>query len=91
MAHEAAHILDGEKYKITSTDGWKKAVEADINLWKSQGGKEKWAYVSDYAMTNHAEDFAESLREYITNHKWFKESYPNRAKYIREMAKRLSK
>lgn len=91
MTHEAAHIIDGDYKKISSSDDWKKAVEADINLWKLQGGKESWGYVSKYAMTNHAEDFAESLREYINNHDWFKKSYPNRAVYIRKLAKQLSK
>jgi hypothetical protein len=91
MAHEAAHILDGAKNKITSTAEWQQAVEADIKFWTSNGGKLDWAYVSKYAMTNHSEDFAESMREYITNHKWFKKSYPNRAAYIRKMAQRLSK
>lgn len=91
MAHEAAHILDGAKNKITSTAEWQQAVEADIKFWMKNGGKLDWAYVSKYAMTNHSEDFAESMREYITNHDWFKKSYPNRAAYIRKMAQRLSK
>jgi len=95
MAHEAAHIIDGLKHKITSTDTWKQAVEADLKYWADiakKGGiaKAEWGYPSKYAMTNLSEDFAESMSQYINSHTWFKASYPNRAAFIRRMAQSLS-
>lgn len=94
MAHEAAHILDGKLKEISASAGWKAAVDADLDFWTipSSGKRpEGWGYVSKYAMTNNVEDFAESMREYITNHDEFKQNYPNRAAFIRQMAQRLSK
>ncbi|MBO4849870.1 MAG: hypothetical protein J5529_03090 [Prevotella sp.] len=87
MAHEAGHILDGEKHRYSSSKEWQEAVVADDEHNKNV---EKGRRVSDYAKTNDSEDFAECMKEYIHNHGDFKKNYPNRAAYIRKMAQQLS-
>ena len=47
--------------------------------------------VSRYAKTNDIEDFAECYSAYITDHTFFKECFPNRAAYLRNLAKKLTK
>ena len=87
MAHEAGHIIDGNKHKFSTSKAWFEAVAKDDEIYK---GKPVRNRVSEYANTNDSEDFAECIREYITAHDFFKECFPNRAAYIRNVAKKLT-
>ncbi len=87
-AHEAGHILDGETHKISSSKGWQEAVAKDDEIYKNKPIRNR---VSKYAETNDAEDFAECMKAYITDHDSFKKWFPNRAAYIREKAQELSR
>lgn len=87
MAHEAGHILDGSEYRFSSSKAWLAAVAKDDEIYR---GKIVHNRVSKYAMTNDCEDFAECMKAYITDHDFFKQCFPNRAAFIRQMAQRLS-
>lgn len=87
MAHEAGHILDGGKYRFSSSKAWLEAVAKDDEIFKSLPVRNR---VSKYAMTNDCEDFAECMKAYITDHEFFKQCFPNRAAFIRQMAQRMS-
>lgn len=88
MTHEAGHILDGEKYDISSSRAWQEAVAKDDEIYRQH--KVKNNRVSKYAETNDYEDFAECMRVYIMDHEYLKTWFPNRAEFIRKMAQRLS-
>lgn len=88
MAHEAGHIIDGTKHMFSSSKSWQDAVAKDDEIFKSY--HVKMNRVSRYAQTNDAEDFAECMKAYITDHDLFKHNFPNRAAFIRNMAQRLS-
>jgi len=88
MAHEAGHIIDGEKYRYSSSKAWQEAVAKDDEFYRQH--KVKSNRVSKYAETNDYEDFAECMKAYITDHEFFKSLFPNRAAFIRQMAQRLS-
>lgn len=88
MAHEAGHIIDGVKHMFSSSKSWQDAVAKDNEIFKSY--HVKMNRVSRYAQTNDAEDFAECMKSYITDHDYFKQCFPNRAAFIRSMAQRLS-
>lgn len=88
MTHEAGHILDGEKHRYSSSVDWQEAVSKDdTRIAKFLKGQHR---VSSYAKTNDEEDFAECMREYIMNHEYFKQMFPNRAAFIRRMAQKIS-
>ena len=88
MSHEAGHILDGAKHRFSSSVDWQEAVSKDDALYaKFLKGQHR---VSSYAKTNDAEDFAECIRMYITDHEYFKQAFPNRAAFIRRMAQKIS-
>lgn len=88
MSHEAGHILDGAKHRFSSSVKWQEAVSKDDALYaKYIKGQHR---VSSYAMTNDVEDFAECMKMYIIDHEYFKQAFPNRAAFIREMAQKLS-
>lgn len=87
MAHEGGHILDGGKI-FSNSKKWIKATERDDLIYSSVP---KMNRISDYARKNNQEDFAECMKAYLLDHDYFKERYPNRAAFIREMAKKLSK
>lgn len=87
MAHEAAHILDGEMHKISNSRLWQEAVAKDDEIYKQYNVRMR---VSPYAMKNDSEDFAECMKKYITDHEYMKRWYPNRSAFIREMAQRVS-
>ena len=86
-AHEAGHILDGATHVISSSKGWQEAVAKDDEIYKDKTIRNR---VSKYALTNDAEDFAECMEAYITDHEFFKKCFPNRAAYIRKKAQELS-
>ncbi len=86
MSHEAGHILD-KAHNVSASAAWTAAVDADLAMW---GKHPEWGYVSKYARTNPREDFAESMKAYITDHDNFKKFFPNRAAYIRAFAKSIS-
>ena len=88
MAHEAGHIIDGSKHRVSSSKAWQEAVAKDDEIFKRYTKSNN--HVSRYAHTNDAEDFAECMKAYITDHDSFKRNFPNRAAFIRSMAQRLS-
>ena len=87
MAHEGGHIIDGSTHKISSSKEWREAVVNDDAIYEKVP---KLNRVSRYAKTNDIEDFAECYSAYITDHKFFKERFPNRAKFFRKLAQHLS-
>ena len=87
MTHEAGHIIDGVKERFSSSQDWKDAISADLAKYAKLP---RMGYVSDYAMKHNREDFAESIRKYITDHEYMKRWLPNRAVLIRKIAQRLS-
>ena len=67
---------------------WKEAVKKDDEIYARYNIGTHRVY--QYAKTNNQEDFAECVRSYYNYHDFFKEAFPNRATYIREIAKLLS-
>lgn len=86
LTHEAGHILDSGEI-ISSSKQWKEAVSQDDAIYLKLKGTHR---VSNYALTNDQEDFAECMRVYINEHEYFKNAFPNRAAFIRKMAQVLS-
>lgn len=90
MAHEAAHWLDTRygKDKYSGSAEWATAVNADIQLAKQNRGNVT-PYPTKYAGTNLAEDFAESMRLFLTDRKKLKDIAPNRERYLHNLTKYL--
>ena len=99
LTHEASHIFDSSN-GVTKSMEWRKAIEADIELYKS--GKIGSEFPTEYAKQTYnasddiKEDFAESLSvklRYDAEYgpKWFARLFPNRAKLLDEILSRLSK
>ena len=86
-AHEAGHILDGDRKDCSSSKAWQEAVSRDDVFAKNLKGSYR---VSEYAKTNDGEDFAECIKAYIIDHDNFKKYFPYRAAYIRKMAQQQS-
>jgi hypothetical protein len=78
MAHELAHPLDESLGNISSKMAWSKYAAKD--------GKFVSEYAADYYKLNgksFKEDFADSIKAYVTDHDNFVKEFPNRADYIR--------
>lgn len=94
MLHEAGHIIDGAKSRFSSSKGWREAVRQDAEYWdkmrEAAGLKKRKVSVSYYAETSPTEDFAESIKAFNADPKWFKSSFPHRSAYIKDIAHRLS-
>jgi hypothetical protein len=88
LVHELAHGIDRGQI-LSSNQEYKDAVLADLNMNANSLIHE---YVSDYAAESAkaydketyklAEDFAESVRLYVTNKENFAWKYPNRTTYL---------
>lgn len=94
LAHEIGHNVDrkikeklgrGKGY-FSEGDEWQRACRMDQ---ETMGDNSRW--VSDYAKTseNYREDFADSVKKYVTNRNDFKHYYPNRFKLFEEMLANL--
>ena len=89
LAHELAYTLDGDEYAKSSSDEYAKAAEADADTFAEQ------QYVSDYAAESgkaydgtprkYSEDFAESVRQYVTDKDAFYRNFPHRAAYFTKL------
>ena len=84
-AHEIAHSLDktmapGGFSSISESTVWKDMVE---RYYIHSGQK----VATEYGKVSVKEDFADSFKEYIVNHKMFVEKFPNRAEYIARIIK----
>jgi hypothetical protein len=91
MAHEAAHWLDtryGLK-KYSDSALWKEAVQADIKIAKEGRGNVAM-YPTSYAQTNLQEDFAESMKLFLTDRRRLKDIAPNRERYLHNLTKQLA-
>ena len=86
ITHEAGHIIDQGKHRLSASKGWQEACAKDETLHANI----KQYRVSSYAETNDAENFAECVRAYYNNHDAFKQMFPNCAAYIRQTARKLS-
>ncbi len=90
MAHEAGHWLDmrysPNKYSLGAD--WKDAVKADIQIAKEGRGNVAM-YPTKYAETDLKEDFAESIKLFLTNRRKLKEIAPNRERYLHKLTKML--
>jgi len=77
MAHELAHPLDDSMGKISDKLAWKKYAAKDGNFVSQ--------YASDYHQLHNSfkEDFADSIKLYVTDHDNFAKNFPNRADYIK--------
>lgn len=87
MSHEAGHIID-KGHRFSESKGWAEAVAKDNERYKNapKGMKQ----VSSYGAVSVHEDFAESVRRFITDREDFKNFYPNRTAYLRSIAQKLS-
>ena len=91
MAHESAHWLD-TRYshnKYSNSTLWKEAVQADIKIAKEGRGNVSM-YPTSYAQTNLQEDFAESMRLFLTDRDKLKDIAPNRERYLHNLTKQLA-
>lgn len=91
MAHESAHWLDtryGLK-KYSDSALWKEAVQADIKIAKEGRGNVAM-YPTSYAQTNLQEDFAESMKLFLTDRRRLKDIAPNRERYLHNLTKQLA-
>lgn len=81
FAHEGAHYIDLWKPNaphISDSNKWKQAKLDDLAVHGLDAP-------TDYARTANAEDFAESVAEYLTNHDFFVTQFPHRAAIIKEL------
>ena len=76
LTHEVGHTVDYESQKFFS--------------WRDRSNREPFGeepYITDYAETNHREDFAESYEEYHLDPENLKDKAPEKYKAIEELDK----
>lgn len=91
MSHEAGHALDSKSklHSISCSKAWIDTEKANIDLAAAGRGQVKF-FPTDYAATNPCEDFAESVRLFITDRRRLKETAPNRERFLHELTKKLN-
>jgi len=75
LTHEVGHTVDYESQRF--------------RLWGERSTREPFGespHISDYAKTNHREDFAESFEEYFADPEKLKEAAPEKYEVIKDMS-----
>lgn len=85
--HEAGHIID-KGHRFSESKDWAEAIAKDNEKYKKP--PKGFQQVSSYGAVSIHEDFAESVRRFITDREDFKNFYPNRTAYLRSIAQKLS-
>lgn len=75
MCHETGHVIDQRLSRYSDRQPWKDAMQADEAI---AGRKSP----TSYGENANAEDFAESMKMYITNPNLFAQEFPNRKRLI---------
>lgn len=75
MCHETGHVIDQRLSNYSNRRAWKDAMKADETI---SGMKSP----TKYGENANAEDFAESIKMYITSPDWFVSKFPNRKRLI---------
>ena len=87
LLHEMGHSFDSSissaKNRYSNSREWTSIMIEDLNNKNNKYG----LYCSEYSKTSNSntEDFAESMRQYITNKDKFLEDFPNRSKKLNEL------
>ena len=98
LIHELAHSMDGGFNKYSSSNDYGTAFRIDLesNAKEFPKEEESW-YVSQYAYEDvtrkvngelgrvFSEDFAETVKLFITNRSWLRGFFPEKEKYLSEI------
>ena len=88
LIHELAHVLDGaqqplehNKWVYSNTDEYTKAMADDGNFPSDYA--EQSTKVYDGTRQKNAEDFADAVSQYMTDHDNFTKKCPHRSSYLK--------
>ena len=81
--HETGHVIDqniktDSGIRFCDDKEWTKAMEDDYKLWKMKSP-------TKYGENANAEDFAESVAEFVSDPNYFESAFPNRTKVIKRI------